>query len=80
MNATSMRRYINFVADCLLDIDKMYNVTSPFDFPDMIGQKKFFLSIGLLESPHQLLNHAHRERLFPQSLVSLSFFFIAFPL
>ena len=41
MNATSMRRYINFVADRLLDIDKMYNVTSPFDFPDMIGQNKF---------------------------------------
>jgi hypothetical protein len=41
MNATLMCRYINFVADCLLDIDKMYNVTSPFDFPDMIGQNKF---------------------------------------
>jgi ribonucleoside-diphosphate reductase subunit M2 len=40
MNATLMCQYIEFVADRLLvslGNDKVYNVTSPFDFMDMIS-------------------------------------------
>ncbi|CAG7848699.1 Ribonucleoside-diphosphate reductase small chain; AltName: Full=Ribonucleotide reductase small subunit [Serendipita indica DSM 11827] len=48
MNATLMRQYIEFVADRLLVAlgnDKVYNVTNPFDFMDMIslqGKTNFF--------------------------------------
>ena len=48
MNATLMCQYIEFVADRLLvslGNDKVYNVTNPFDFMDMIslqGKTNFF--------------------------------------
>jgi ribonucleoside-diphosphate reductase subunit M2 len=48
MNATLMRQYIEFVADRLLVAlgnEKVYNVTNPFDFMDMIslqGKTNFF--------------------------------------
>jgi ribonucleoside-diphosphate reductase subunit M2 len=48
MNAVLMRQYIEFVADRLLvslGNDKVYNVTNPFDFMDMIslqGKTNFF--------------------------------------
>ena len=48
MNATLMNQYIEFVADHLLvslDLEKIYNVTNPFDFMDMIslqGKTNFF--------------------------------------
>jgi len=48
MNSTLMRRYIEFVADRLLvslGNEKVYNVTNPFDFMDMIslqGKTNFF--------------------------------------
>ncbi|EIW82404.1 ribonucleotide reductase small subunit [Coniophora puteana RWD-64-598 SS2] len=48
MNSKLMRRYIEFVADRLLVAlgnDKVYNVTNPFDFMDMIslqGKTNFF--------------------------------------
>jgi ribonucleoside-diphosphate reductase subunit M2 len=48
MNATLMCQYIEFVADRLLVAlgnDKLYNVTNPFDFMDMIslqGKTNFF--------------------------------------
>jgi ribonucleoside-diphosphate reductase subunit M2 len=48
MNAKLMRQYIEFVADRLLVAlgnDKIYNVTNPFDFMDMIslqGKTNFF--------------------------------------
>ena len=48
MNAKLMRQYIEFVADRLLislGNDKVYNVTNPFDFMDMIslqGKTNFF--------------------------------------
>lgn len=48
MNATLMRQYIEFVADRLLAAlgnEKVYNVTNPFDFMDMIslqGKTNFF--------------------------------------
>jgi len=48
MNAKLMRQYIEFVADRLLVAlgnDKVYNVTNPFDFMDMIslqGKTNFF--------------------------------------
>jgi len=48
MNAALMRQYIEFVADRLLVAlgnDKVYNVTNPFDFMDMIslqGKTNFF--------------------------------------
>jgi ribonucleoside-diphosphate reductase beta chain len=48
MNADLMNQYIQFVADRLLlqlDCDKVYNVTNPFDFMDMIslqGKTNFF--------------------------------------
>ena len=74
MNATLMCQYIEFVADRLLvslGNDKVYNVTSPFDFMGghdlAAGQNKSLreASIGLLESPHQPLEHAHhQEQLF----------------
>jgi ribonucleoside-diphosphate reductase beta chain len=48
MNATLMSQYIEFVADHLLvslNLKKVYNVTNPFDFMDMIslqGKTNFF--------------------------------------
>ena len=48
MNAKLMCQYIEFVADRLLVAlgnDKVYNVTNPFDFMDMIslqGKTNFF--------------------------------------
>ncbi|MBL4592255.1 MAG: ribonucleotide-diphosphate reductase subunit beta, partial [Flavobacteriales bacterium] len=48
MNADLMNQYIQFVADRLLvqlGCDKVYNVTNPFDFMDMIslqGKTNFF--------------------------------------
>ena len=48
MNADLMNQYIQFVADRLLEqlgCDKVYNVTNPFDFMDMIslqGKTNFF--------------------------------------
>jgi ribonucleoside-diphosphate reductase subunit M2 len=48
MNSTLMCQYIEFVADRLLvslGNDKVYNVTNPFDFMDMIslqGKTNFF--------------------------------------
>lgn len=48
MNAKLMCQYIEFVADRLLvslGNDKVYNVTNPFDFMDMIslqGKTNFF--------------------------------------
>ena len=48
MNAKLMCRYIEFVADRLLvslGNEKVYNVTNPFDFMDMIslqGKTNFF--------------------------------------
>lgn len=48
MNAKLMCQYIEFVADRLmvsLGFDKIYNVTNPFDFMDMIslqGKTNFF--------------------------------------
>jgi ribonucleoside-diphosphate reductase subunit M2 len=48
MNAKLMCQYIEFVADRLLvslGNDKIYNVTNPFDFMDMIslqGKTNFF--------------------------------------
>ena len=48
MNAKLMRQYIEFVADRLLVAlgnDKVYAVTNPFDFMDMIslqGKTNFF--------------------------------------
>lgn len=48
MNADLMNQYIQFVADRLLEqlgCDKIYNVTNPFDFMDMIslqGKTNFF--------------------------------------
>ena len=48
MNAAQMREYIEFVADRLLNEligKKIYNVTNPFDFMDMIslqGKTNFF--------------------------------------
>ena len=48
MNATLMSQYIEFVADRLLVAlgnEKIYNVTNPFDFMDMIslqGKTNFF--------------------------------------
>ena len=48
MNAKLMCQYIEFVADRLLVAlgnDKLYNVTNPFDFMDMIslqGKTNFF--------------------------------------
>ena len=48
MNATLMNQYIEFVADHLLvslDLEKIYNVSNPFDFMDMIslqGKTNFF--------------------------------------
>jgi len=48
MNAALMRQYIEFVADRLLvslGNEKIYNVTNPFDFMDMIslqGKTNFF--------------------------------------
>ena len=48
MNAGMMSQYIQFVADHLLSslgCDKVYNVTNPFDFMDMIsiqGKTNFF--------------------------------------
>jgi hypothetical protein len=48
MNATLMCQYIEFVTDRLLvslDNDKVYNITNPFDFMDMIslqGKTNFF--------------------------------------
>jgi ribonucleoside-diphosphate reductase subunit M2 len=48
MNATLMNQYIEFVADRLLVAlgnEKIYNVTNPFDFMDMIslqGKTNFF--------------------------------------
>jgi ribonucleoside-diphosphate reductase subunit M2 len=48
MNSTLMRQYIEFVADHLLVAlgnEKVYNVTNPFDFMDMIslqGKTNFF--------------------------------------
>lgn len=48
MNANLMSQYIEFVADVLLDmldVDKLYNVTNPFDWMDMIslqGKTNFF--------------------------------------
>jgi len=48
MNAKLMRQYIEFVADRLLvslGNEKVYNVTNPFDFMDMIslqGKTNFF--------------------------------------
>ncbi len=48
MNADLMKQYIEFVADHLLvslGLRKVYNVTNPFDFMDMIslqGKTNFF--------------------------------------
>lgn len=48
MNSKLMRQYIEFVADRLLQAlgnPKVYNVTNPFDFMDMIslqGKTNFF--------------------------------------
>ncbi len=48
MNSRLMKQYIQFVADRLLvalGCDKVYNVTNPFDFMDMIslqGKTNFF--------------------------------------
>jgi len=48
MNADLMKQYIEFVADHLLvslGLQKIYNVTNPFDFMDMIslqGKTNFF--------------------------------------
>ena len=48
MNSSLMNQYIEFVADRLLislGCDKVYNVTNPFDFMDMIslqGKTNFF--------------------------------------
>ena len=48
MNCDLMNQYIQFVADRLLiqlGCDKVYNVTNPFDFMDMIslqGKTNFF--------------------------------------
>ena len=48
MNAALMRQYIEFVADRLLVAlggEKLYGVTNPFDFMDMIslqGKTNFF--------------------------------------
>ena len=48
MNAELMKQYIEFVADHLLmtlGLRKIYNVTNPFDFMDMIslqGKTNFF--------------------------------------
>ena len=48
MNSTLMTQYIEFIADRLslqLDCDKIYNVTNPFDWMEMIsleGKTNFF--------------------------------------
>ena len=63
MNSSLMCQYIEFVADRLLvslGNEKVYNVTNPFDFMDMIslqGKTKFFKK-RLLNYSKANINHS----------------------